>query len=180
MLTQSLNDYIKQKKKVNNKRNHKIKNSFGVYDAYRWIRKNKWLDIERPLTTKEFYSIIRKINLELAKKLSEGKDVILPCNMGKLEIRKTPKNVKIIDGKIKVNLAIDWNETLKLWYSDEEAQNNKTLLKMEEDEIYKIIYNKRLANYNNQTFYTFLPNRDLKIKLKNNIKQGIVDAFRRY
>ena len=51
---------------------------------------------------------------------------------------------------------------------------------MEEDEIYKIIYNKRLANYNNQTFYTFLPNRDLKIKLKNNIKQGIVDAFRRY
>ena len=31
-------------------RNHKITNSLGVYDSYKYIRKNKWLDIGRPLT----------------------------------------------------------------------------------------------------------------------------------
>ena len=47
-------------------RNHKITNSLGVYDAYKYIRKNKWLDIGRPLKEKEFYRIIREVNKLLA------------------------------------------------------------------------------------------------------------------
>jgi hypothetical protein len=43
-------------------RYYKVNNSLGVYDAYKWIRKNKWFNIGRPLKEHEFYSIIRKVN----------------------------------------------------------------------------------------------------------------------
>lgn len=36
--------------KVNQPREHEVRNSYGVYDAYKYIRKNKWFDIGRPLT----------------------------------------------------------------------------------------------------------------------------------
>ena len=64
------NDIIQFKnsiKKNKESRFHKITNSFGVYDSYKWIRKNKWLNIGRPVTEHEFYSIIRTMNKELTK-----------------------------------------------------------------------------------------------------------------
>ena len=33
-------------------------------------------------------------------------------------------------------------------------------------------------NYNNKSFYEFEANRDLKRKLKQNIKEGLIDAFK--
>jgi hypothetical protein len=33
--------FIDDIKKIKEKRNHKIKNSYGVYDAYKYYRKNK-------------------------------------------------------------------------------------------------------------------------------------------
>lgn len=74
--------------KVDGPRKHKISNSFGVYDAYKFIRKNKWFDIGGPVSEHDFYNIIRKVNNQLADFLSKGHDVNLPCQMGRLEIRK--------------------------------------------------------------------------------------------
>ena len=34
---------IKEFKKVTCPRQHKVLNSLGIYDSYKWIRKNKWL-----------------------------------------------------------------------------------------------------------------------------------------
>jgi hypothetical protein len=59
-----------------------------------------------------------------------------------LELRKYDASIKIVDGKVKTNLPIDWDKTLKLWYEDEEAYKQRTLIKMEEKEIYKVHYNK--------------------------------------
>ena len=88
-------------------------------------------------------------------------------------------NAKIvIDGKkIRTNLPIDWDRTLKLWYEDKESYKNKTLIKVEEKEIYKIYYNRNIADFTNKTFYRFDINRALKRKLKQNIKDGKIDAF---
>ena len=36
--------------KIDGPRKHKINNSNGVYDSYKWIRKHKWLNIGGPLT----------------------------------------------------------------------------------------------------------------------------------
>lgn len=163
--------------KLKESRKHKVTNSIGVYSAYKWLRKRQWIDIGQRLTEHEFYSIIRKINNELAYNLSIGNDIKLPHRMGKIELRKYNAKFSFDDGKIKTNLPIDWDKTLKLWCEDEETYKNRTLVKMEEKEIFKVCYNKSKAAYINKSFYQFNVNRELKKDLKKNIKDNKIDAF---
>ena len=55
--------------KVTGHREHIINKSWGVYDAYKWIRKNKWFDIGRPLKEDEFYNDIVFTNKEVVLEL---------------------------------------------------------------------------------------------------------------
>lgn len=163
---------------LQDRRFHKITNSLGVYDAYKYIRKNKWFDIGRPITEHEFYQIVRRVSALLAEGLSKGEDVMLPCRMGMLELRKRNSIPSFNpDGSIKVTYAIDWDRTLKLWYEDEGAFNEKTLVKIPEKNIFRVRYNKETANYENKGFMDFQVNRDVKMKLKHNIKNNQIDAF---
>lgn len=173
-----MDEFRKQVLKVDGPRVHRINNSFGVYDSYKYIRKNKWFDIGQPITEHQFYSIIRRVNNLLAEELLHGHDINLPCRMGTIEVRKYDARISIKEGKIKTNLPIDWDRTLKLWSEDEEAYKERTLIKMEEKEIFKVLYNRIKANYNNKSFYEFNINRDLKRRLKQRIKSDNFDAFK--
>lgn len=155
----------------------KIRDSFGIYDAYKAIRKNKWYDIGRPLKEHEFYSIIRGINKLLAKELTLGKTVYFPYQMGKLELRKYETGVKFVNGKLKNTYNIDWNNTLYLWYKDDEAHKNKILLRYNENWAYHIKYSKISALYKNRCFYQFALNTHIRKELLKNINQGIVDTI---
>lgn len=163
--------------KINGPRKHKINNSFGVYNAYKLIRKNKWFNIGKPISEHDFYKIVRTVNNKLADLLSKGHDINLPCQMGRLEIRKYDARITLQGDKVVTNLPIDWDRTLKLWSEDEEAYQKRTLIKMEEKEIFSIYYNRTKAKYENKSFFQFQPNRQLKQILKRNIKQGRIDAF---
>ena len=107
-----------------------------------------------------------------------GNSITLPNRMGRLELRKYDSKVAFKEGKLVTNLPIDWDRTLKLWYEDKESYDNKTLVKMEEKEIFKVYYNKSTAEYNNKSFYQFNINREIKQRLKYNIRRGIIDAFK--
>ena len=170
-------EFRKEVQKADKSRVHKVTGSLGVYDAYKYIRKHKWFDIGRPLKEGEFYRIIRGINEYLAEELSKGKEIKLPHRLGTLEIRKRPTRIAIVDGKLITNLPIDWDKTLKLWYEDKEAFDNKTLVRVESEETFKVYYNKQTANYNNKSFYEFSPNREIKRKLALRAKRGLLDAF---
>lgn len=174
---ESFEEFRKALLRVSEPKNYEITNSLGVYDAYKYIRKNKWFDIGRPLKESEFYKIIRTVGRTMAEELSKGEDVIFPLGMGTLEIRKHKPKVEIVDGELKTTLPIDWKATHHLWFEDEEARKNKTLIRKTENWVFGIKYNKRLAIYNNKDFYKFAINRGIKLKLKDNIKQGTVDAF---
>lgn len=164
--------------KVEGPRNHKIRNSLGVYDAYKYYRKNKPKLKEYILTESQYFSIIRNINNILFKELSKGGEINLPHFLGTLELRKYDKVIRIDDkGKVHTNLPIDWDKTLKLWFEDEDSKNNKVLVRLEVDELYKLIYNKTSAKYENKSFYDFKFNKDLRRALKQNIKDGLVDAL---
>lgn len=164
--------------KVNGPRKHKINNSLGVYHMYKFIRKNKWFDIGGPISEHDFYSIIRTINNYLAELLSRGHDINLPCQMGRLEIRKYDAKITLQGDRVITNLPIDWNKTLKLWSEDEDAYKERTLIKMEEKEIFKVYYNRGKANYTNKSFFAFDINRELKKKLNHRIREGRLDAFK--
>lgn len=173
-----MDDFRKKVLKLDKPRQHKVNNSLGVYDAYKWIRKNKWLDIGRPITEHEFYTIIRQVNNLLAENFLKGRDIVLPHRLGTIELRKYETKMSFNNGKLHTNLPIDWDRTLKLWAEDEEAYKEKMLVKVEEKEIFKVFYNKGKANYNNKSFYEFKVNRDLKRRLKQRIKDGLIDAFK--
>ena len=172
-----MDEFRKQVLKINGPRVHKVNNSYGVYDIYKYIRKNKWFDIGQPVTEHQFYSIIRRMNNLLADALIHGHDIELPCRMGIIEVRKYDARISIEGGKVKTNLPVDWDRTLKLWSEDEEAYKERTLIKMEEKEIFSIFYNRTAANYKNKSFYEFRPNRQLKLMIKRRIKAGKLDAF---
>lgn len=170
-------EFKKEVQKVDNARIHKVTGSIGVYQGYKYIRKNKWYDIGRPLKEGEFYRIIRRINEYLANELVNGNEIKLPHRLGTLEIRKKPSRLSIVDGKLVTNLPIDWDATLKLWYEDKESFENKTLVRIESEEIFKVYYNKKDANYRNKSYYEFKPNRLIQRNLAKNIREGNLDAY---
>jgi hypothetical protein len=97
--------------------------------------------------------------------------------MGTLEIRKRPTRIAVVEGKLVTNLPVDWDATLELWYQDEESYNNRTLVRIENEEVFKVYYNKKDANYNNKSFYEFKPNREIKRSLTKSAREGNLDAF---
>lgn len=170
MEEQKINEF----KKVTYPRQHKVLNSLGIYDSYKWIRKNKWLNIGQSLTEHQFYTIIRSINKLLAQDLIQGKEIKFPYNMGKLELRKSLRRLDIVNGKLVTSLPVDWDRTLKLWA--EEGKSN-ILIRQEDREVFKVLYPKRAANYTNKGFYQFKINRSIKVALKDKIKNKQIDAY---
>lgn len=171
-----MNSFRKEILKLNNHRTHKISNSLGVYDAYKWLRKNKWLNVGI-LSEHNYYSIIRLVNKALITKFLTTGYIQFPERMGELLLKKYPSKIELINNKIQTNLPIDWDTTLKLWASDKEAYDNKTLIRLEEAEIFRVFYDKSKALYNNKSFYSFNLNRVVKLSLKRKLKEGVLDAF---
>lgn len=167
-----------RKKILNNTiRHHKIVNSYGVYDGFKHYRKIKPKDKKYVLTDCTYFKITRLINQLLAEKLLSGEEIILPHGMGILEIRKIDNTVRIKDGKLYTPFPIDWDKTLRLWYEDEECKENKTLVRIEEKETFRLLYNKTMSSYKYKSFYVFDFNKDLKKELKDKIKLGF-DTFK--
>ncbi len=172
-----MDNFSKEVLKLNEHRNFKITNSLGVYDAYRWIRRNKYFGIT-PFKDSLFYKVIREVNKALIEDFLSTGIIEFPCKMGKLELRRYNIRLKLKDGKINTNLPINWKETLKLWSEDKESFNNKTLLRQTNLKcLYKIFYIKNKACYNNKTFYAFKINRGFKNSVVNKLINGKLDAF---
>lgn len=153
-----------------------ITNTNGSKEAWRWLKKNKWCNLP-PITEAQFGAIIKAMNQMYANDFLKGKDIVLPHNMGKIELRKRKTSANIVDGKLKVDTPIDWQKTIDLWFEDEESEKKKKLVRRNIGEVYIVHYNKSTAKFNNKMFYKFLPARTLKQSLKNLINQGSIDAF---
>lgn len=170
-------DFRKSIIKVTNKRHHKIKGSLGVGDAFKWCRKEKWYGANIKPSEKDFYTIVRTVNNLMAEELLEGRDIQFPQKMGQLEVRKYDTYVKLVNGKVKTNRGVDWKATLQLWFEDEEAKENKTLVKVEDKEVFTIFYNRVIANFINKTMCQFRVNRELLLAVKKAGAAGRIDAY---
>ena len=173
----SYDNFRKTVLKAEGKHNFEVTNSNGTKEAWRWIKKNKWLNIGQPITERQFGLIVKAINSTLQDQLLQGKDVTFPYRMGRLEIRKYKTIIQIREGKVVARLPIDWERTLKLWYEDEESYKNKILVRQEAKEGFVIYYNRTKAVYTNKSFYQFIPLRKIKIRLKHKILSEGFDAL---
>ena len=165
-------EFIAKEKNVSNNRHHKLSNSYTIRDYYRYFRR-----FNKNLTETQFSLILKEILKECGNLLLQSKDVYFPQRMGSLQVRKFKKNVRVVDGKLKINLPVDWNETLKLWYSDESSKRKKKLIRCDNPWIFRIFYSRKNSNYNNKTFFTFRANRNLKMALKEEIRNNNFDCF---
>lgn len=178
---EELREFKKRIKKVDEPRNHRAKNSYGIRDAFLYLQSHKWFNIGRALREPVFQKIIREVNNQLAFEVMKGHAVTFPESMGNLEIRKCERYVDIDGGKIKTNYMIDWDKTLQLWCEDEQARKNRTIVRdTSSRERYTILYNRRNATYNNKWYFQFRANRAMRRVLSWNIKMGQVDAYNMY
>ena len=113
----------------------------------------------RVLTTK--FSTYRLGKYEKAT----GKGVMDLLDIGNLEVSKIAEIIKL------------GNQFPKGCDEDEEAYNKRQLVKIPEREIFRIRYSKEDANYNNKSFIEFQVNRDIKVRLKQKIKNNEIEAF---
>lgn len=168
-------EFIKQVKKVNNPRKHKFAHGYKMRDYYYNFKKHN-----KNLTETQFSFALHALFGVLFNNLITGKDADLGLNLGKLDVRKRRKKVKFIDGKVVSNLPIDWNATLKLWHSDESCRKKKTLVRCDNEYIFRVWYNKGLAKYINKKFIEFKSSRKLKLALKKAIIEDNLDSFSQY
>lgn len=174
----TLQEFSAQVRKAASTHKHKITNSYGAYDYFKFYRRTKPKDRKYILTEGQYYAIIRMVNSILASQFVRGKEIHFPMRMGALELRKSIKTPRLgPDGKVIFNTLIDWDSTIKLWYEDEEAYKSKTLIKQESREVFRTFYNKASATYNNKSFYLFQLNKELKREVSKNIRKGMIDAF---
>lgn len=170
-------EFLEITQKKRGKKNFKVSGSWGVHDALNYVRSHGWFDIGRPMTEHDFYYIIRNINKLLAEGLVNGHEIQFPHSMGKLEIRRFKGGVRINNkGKLINTYTIDWDKTMKLWYKDEEARNMKILVRNEND-FYRIAYNKYHAHYTNQIFYEFTTNRFMRKAILGKGINGKLDTL---
>lgn len=173
---ETLEEFSAKLRRVSDKRKIKITGSYGVNQYYKYYRKTKPKDPKYILKDVEYYKIIRSINDLLALEVSNGHPVTFPYKMGTLEIRKEDSTYSMYNGRLVKNGPVDWKRTIQLWFEDEEAKQSKILVRVNGNTIYKILYNKRHAEFRNKCYYIMAINRDLKRRLACNIRQGLIEA----
>lgn len=172
----TFNEYVDEIKNVKGPRKHKATNSYTRNEIYRYYK-----SVGGKLSVNDFYSVIKATNLEFAELLCMGNDFILPNRLGSLELRKQDIIIKLDEnGKLISNLPIDWNETHKLWYEYPECRNKKQIVRRNVKNIFSVHWSKRNSKCKNIKLFTFHLNRELKKKLKYNIENYNIDAFKLY
>lgn len=161
-------------KTTDKERHFKVKNSWGVYDYYKYYRKNKPKDKKFILTEKQYYAFFRRVNQLLAEDFISSNVLEFPYRLGKLELLQKKNRAYFVDGKLKISRSINWDATLRLWYEDKDCYNKKTLVYDDKQTSLLIHYSKENAVYNNKSFYEFKINRFLRNKALKNFNDQLL------
>lgn len=161
--------------KARGRKEFKVTDSCTLRTIYRYLHRENI--IPKDMNENQFSTIIKEIHKAYIEHFINGSDITFPLNMGRIELRKYATNVEFKDGKLKTNYPINWKETLLWWHKDSDAKEHKRVLRHEPKYVFRIIYNKARAKYNNKTFYKFTPARSFKRLLRTKIFNNEIDAF---
>lgn len=159
------------------KHRFKITGSLGMHDAYAWEKDNGFPNIGCKISLSTYCKIIRNVNKTLAEAFSIGERILLPEHVGVIHLKKKQPKTSIENGKLKTTLPIDWNRTLKLWEEDEESYKNRTLIRHEVRDVFRIYYKPYDVAFPNSFFVKFYPGHYLKQRLVEKARNNEVDAY---
>lgn len=148
---------------------------YDTRDIYRTVRGTSLRGLG--IKEKEFSSIVKKVNERIAQSILEGDLVRLPCSMGTIiPIQKEAMYVNK-KGKVVICKPVDWKATLALWEEDEEAKKENFKVRHDVDTVYRIIYNKKGANYRNKFYIQFKPIKPLIEKFIQRAVDGEISCY---
>ena len=158
-----------------------VSNSYGLTDYYKYYTQHSKFSRPEKLSRETFKSLIATINNKLAEQFVLGEDIKFPNRMGTLEPRKKIRTVRLKkSGAVFCTAPVDWKQTYELWFEDEEAKEQKILVRREDKEYCVINYNKRNTKYKNYFFYRFIITRGVYTKLVQNLQSKKIDLFLNY
>jgi len=146
-----------------------IKITGGLYNAYALYKKeySSKKNIDRSIYCKVCHEFNKAISQKIIKESFEFK---IPFGLGYLRIKATKPKLKIKDGKVQTHkMAINWNETLKLWKKLYNYENKSELKNIPDKKIVihtnnhtdgrimRWYWDRRISNVKNQTVYMFKP-----------------------
>lgn len=119
--------------------------------------------------------IANNFNRYLVDKVTEGYDVVLPYKLGTLSIIGRKPKLRFREDGTPV-LPPDWVGTKKLWDSNPEAKEKKTLLYHTNEHtdgvIYKYFWSKKRVLVSYKKLYNLVMTREHKRAVHHLIKQG--------
>lgn len=146
----------------------KIRNSWGAYDYFKYHKHNRPKDRSYyKITEGQFYKLLRAVNEYMLEVLIKEQHIDLPNRLGSFTVISYRPEVKIVDGKLKTSLPVDWMKTLRLWYEDREAEKKKILVRKEYDSM-RVIRYQRCYSFKGAAYYEFCFHR----KAKTTVLQG--------
>jgi len=118
----------------------------------RMAKNSKW-----NISKSQFRKILSSINSLLLEAILKGEDIKLPIDFGTIYARQKEIYTKIDDeGNLKTNRAVNWNETLKLWYEDKEARELKQVVYQDNCKA-KPYIRIQFGDFTNKRFISFMP-----------------------
>lgn len=177
-MNKELEEFRRKVLKIDGPRVHKITNSVGLKEAYQWCKKNKLEGIgTKDMTECMFYKVISTVHKKAIEELYQGHSFKLPGRMGKFEVRVVKKYLYMKDGKVVTNRRIDWPATLALWCEDEEAREEKILVRRNDNINVYVFYDRSRAEYTNKHFVKFRPTRTILKHLTELVKNKEISAY---
>lgn len=156
---------------------HLITNSYGVYDAYKYYRKNKPKGKQYILSESQYFALIRGVNKLVVEEVLNKGVIKLPHRMGEIFLYKHDFKPYFKDGQLIINKPVNWKETLKLWQEDEESKELKRLIRHDDGFVYYMKLVKRNSNHRNKEYYTLKFNDYSKTEIKKRVEEGNLEAF---
>jgi hypothetical protein len=104
--------YKNKIKRVSDKRNIQVTNSYGNNDAFRDYCKTSSKDSR--LSSSKYRAFINKVNSLISLELFDTGFIKLPVGLGSISIYAKERIPKLVDGKLVYNAPIDWDRTLEL------------------------------------------------------------------
>ena len=158
-----MSNFIDQVKKVKGKRKAKIKNSYGSEDYQIYYKRKYNTKIKLSLFSNIFKDCMEQlVNNYLMQYLT----VRLPSKLGELHFEKyTFKPQQRKDGTWTKRNYPNWSKTLELWEHDEEARQNKIVVKEDLPYYHRLVYETKRWDFYNHQFFKFKVVRRLYQKM---------------
>lgn len=159
----------------------KIPTHYGIPDYYKYYKQN----YDNPVDSKRYHKVISELHIKLVDAIiNNGFSFNLSPLTYNISIRKIKKVPTIKDGKLVNTIPVNYKETMQLWRENEEARENKILIRHVNHHTSKYVFRikmlKSKANYANAKYYKFKPCRNFQRSLAERIFDEDKENFDTY